>query len=160
MTMPATTDVPVAEPRRRRPTPVTILAAVQTIIGVTNLGVAVVLLANAGQESPLIEALLDRSSFNFLDASLLPLALATIGLLDLAAAGLLLQVRRLGWTLAMLLAGFTLTVLIVTYAAGGTASTLALLLNVVAVLYLNASQTRAAFGLVPANQISLEDARG
>ena len=47
-----------------------------------------------------------------------------------------------------------------TYATGGKASTFALLINVVAVLYLNASQTRAAFGLVPASQISLEDARG
>jgi hypothetical protein len=159
MTMPATADVPVAPPRRR-PTPVTILAAVQTLIGVANLGVAIVLFTSGGQESPLVRALLDQSSFKFVDPTLLPFALGTIGLLDLAAAGLLLQVRRLGWTLAMLLAGFTLTVLVVTYATGGTASTLALLLNVVAVLYLNASQTRAAFGLVPASQVSLEDARG
>ena len=158
--MTASTAVPAAPPRRRRPTPVTILAAIQTVIGVANLGVAIVLFTNASQGSPLIDALLDRSSFKFVDPALLPLALATIGLLDLAAAGLLLQVRRLGWTLAMLLAGFTLTVLVVTYATGGKASTFALLINVVAVLYLNASQTRAAFGLVPASQISLEDARG
>ena len=138
----------------------TILAAIQTVIGVANLGVAIVLFTNASQGSPIIEALIDRSSFKFLDPALLPLALGTIGLLDLAAAGLLLQVRRLGWTLAMLLAGFTLSVLILTYFTGGNASTFAILLNVVAVLYLNASQTRAAFGLVPASQISLEDARG
>ena len=158
--MTASPAVPITPPRRRRPTPVTILAAIQTVIGVANLGVAIVLFTNANQGSPLIEALIDRSSFKFVDPALLPLALATIGLLDLAAAGLLLQVRRLGWTLAMLLAGFTLTVLIVTYFIGGNATTFAVLLNVVAVLYLNASQTRAAFGLVPASQIALEDARG
>ena len=158
--MTASPAVPVAPPRRRRPTPVTILAAIQTIIGVANLGVAIVLFSNASQGSSIIEALLDRSSFKFVDPALLPLALGIIGLLDLAAAGLLLQVRRLGWTLAMLLAGFTLTVLVVTYLTGAAPSTLALLLNVIAVLYLNASQTRAAFGLVPASQVSLEDARG
>ena len=146
--------------RRRRPTPVTILAVIQIVLGVANLAVAGVLLMDPNNVPPVVEALLDRSTWAFLGGQALPIALGIVGVLDLVAAGLLLQLRRLGWTLTMLLSGFALSVLIVAYATGGRVSTLALLLNVVGVLYLNAGQTREAFGLVPVGRSSLEDTRG
>ena len=146
--------------RRRRPAPVTILAVIQIILGVANLGVAGILLADPDNVPPVVEALIHRSTWAVVGGQALPLALGTIGVLDLVAAGLLLQLRRLGWTLTMLLSGFALSVLIVTYATTGEVSTIALLLNVVGVLYLNAGQTREAFGLVPVGHSSLEDTRG
>lgn len=146
--------------RRRRPTPVTILAAIQTVLGVANLGVAALLLVAPDDVPAIIDALIDRSTWGVIGGGALPITLGIVGLLDLVAAGLLLQLRRLGWTLTMLLSGSALALLIVTYVTGGQVSTVALLLNVVGVLYLNAGQTREAFGLVPPGHSSLEDTRG
>ena len=145
--------------RRHRPVPVTILALIQTVLGVLNLGVAIALLLDAGMDETL-GALIDRSTFAFVEGPALILVFVVIGFLELISAALLLRLRRTGWTLAMLLSGASLTVQVVTYFSTGRLTTLALVLYVVSVLYLNQRGVREAFGLLPAGHAALEDERG
>jgi hypothetical protein len=145
--------------RRRRPVAVSILAAIQVVLGVLNLAVAVALTADPELVREL-GGLIDRSAFAVVEGTTLVLVFAIVGILELTSASLLLRLRQAGWTLAMLLAGSSLAVQIVQYFANGSLTTLALVLNVVSVLYLNQSTVREAFGLVPAGHTSLEDERG
>lgn len=146
--------------RRPRPAPVTILAGIQTVLGVANLIVAAIIVIDPENTPSFVDALIERSTWGMFEGQALGVVLIVIGLIDLVAAGLLLQVRRAGWMLTMLSCGASLAVLIVTYYVSGEVTTLALLLNVVAVLYLNAGQTREAFGLLAVGHSSLEDTRG
>jgi len=145
--------------RRRRPVAVTILAAIQVVLGVLNLAVAIALTADPALAREL-GVLIDRSAFAIVEGTTLVLVVGIVGILELTSAALLLRLRQSGWTLAMLLAGASLTIQIVQYFANGSLTSLALLLNVVSVLYLNQSQVREAFGLVPAGHTALEDERG
>jgi hypothetical protein len=145
--------------RRQRPVPVTILAFIQILLGVLNLGVAVAL-ATDPQRIESLGILVDRSAFAFVEGTTLILVIGTVGILELTSAALLLRLRQSGWTLAMLLSGTSLAVQVVQYFANGSLTTLALLLNVVSVLYLNQSTVREAFGLVPPGHTTLEDERG
>jgi hypothetical protein len=145
--------------RRRRPVPVTILALIQIVLGVLNLGVAFALTLDSDMDQAL-DVLIDRSAFAFVDGTALILAFVVIGVLELTSAAFLLRLRRTGWTLAMLLSGASLTVQVITYFSTGRLTTLALLLYVVSVLYLNQRGVREAFGLLPAGHAALEDERG
>lgn len=147
--------------RRRRPVAVTILAAIQVVLGVLNLAVAIALTADPELVRDL-GGLIDRSAFAVVEGRTLVLVFAVVGILELTSASLLLRLRQAGWTLAMLLSGASLAVQIVQYFANGPDSLtpLAMVLNVVSVLYLNQSTVREAFGLVPAGHTSLEDERG
>lgn len=145
--------------RRSRPFPVTILAFIQVVLGVLNLGVAIALAANPELMAQL-GILVDRSAFAVVEGTSLILIFLLVGSLELTSAALLLRLRQGGWTLAMLLAGTNLAVQIVQYVADGTLTTVSLLLNVVSVLYLNQSTVREAFGLVPPGHSTLEDERG
>ena len=145
--------------RRHRPVPVTILAFIQIVLGILNLAVAIALVAEADELVDL-GVLIDRSAYSFVEGTTLILIFIVVGTLELVSAALLLRVRRTGWTLAMLLSGASLTIQIVQYFANGSLTTLALLLNVVSVLYLNQRGVREAFGLLPAGHAALEDERG
>ena len=145
--------------RRGRPVAVTILAAIQVVLGVLNLGVAIALTADPDLVREL-GVLIDRSAFAVVEGTTLIVVFGIVGILELTSAALLLRLRQAGWTLAMLLSGASLTVQIIQYFANGSLTELALLLNVVSVLYLNQSQVREAFGLVPAGHTALEDERG
>ena len=145
--------------RRHRPVPVTILAFIQIVLGILNLAVAIALVAEADELVDL-GVLIDRSAYSFVEGTTLILIFIVVGTLELVSAALLLRVRRTGWPLAMLLSGASLTIQIVQYFANGSLTTLALLLNVVSVLYLNQRGVREAFGLLPAGHAALEDERG
>lgn len=144
---------------RQRPVPVTILAVLQVVLGVLSLAVAAALLLDPSLASAL-SGLIDRSAYGFIEGRVLIVVVGLVGMLELISAGLLLQLRQTGWTLAMLLSGINLGVQIFSYVSAGTLTTLSLVLNVVSVLYLNQGTVREAFGLVPAGHGALEDERG
>ncbi len=156
---PAGDAVAPASVVRRRPVPVTILALIQVVLGVLSLAVAGALLLEPDLADEL-RVLIDRSAYGFLDGRGLIAVIGLVGLLELTAAALMLQLRQTGWTLAMLLSGINLGVQILGYVSAGTLTTLSLLLNVVSVLYLNQTTVREAFGLVSAGHVALEDERG
>ena len=159
-----TTDPPPAVATRpsrpRRPTPVTILAAIQIITSVTYLALAVTLVADPAVRSGFVHALGPgwRGADAWLEALLL---FGALGLLELFAAMQLLRLRRVGWTISMLVAGVVLAWQIATYWSTGQVSSLSMLLNVFTVLYLNQRQVQAAFGLAATGSKSdLESERG
>jgi hypothetical protein len=144
---------------RRRPAPVTILAVIQIVLGTLNLAGAIALAVDPAMMVQL-GGLIDRSAFAIVEGRILIAIFGLVGMLELTSAYLLLHLRQSGWTLAMLLSGTSLAVQIFTYFSNGSVTTLALVLNVVGVLYLNQSTVREAFGLVPIGHGSLEDERG
>ncbi len=60
---------------------------------------------------------------------------------------LLLRMRRLGWTITMLLAGTSLSAQIYLWWSGQSVTSIWLLVNVLTVFYLNQRQVREAFGI-------------
>jgi hypothetical protein len=145
--------------RRHRPAPVVILAAIQILLGVLNLAVALALALDPDRAADL-GVLIDRSAFAIVEGQLLVVIFALVGSLELMSAFLLLRLRQSGWTLAMLLSGTSLAVQIITYVSNGSLTTVALMLNVISVLYLNQGSVREAFGLIPVGHATLEDERG
>lgn len=135
--------------RVRRPVPVTILAILR--------------LLTAAAYGLIVAALLvDRPStlavwFGFqrlAQGSLGPVAetVLIIGIGILAAASLvaglwLLRMRQIGWTLTMLLAGFSLATQILFWWNQGAVNAISLATEVVTVFYLNQRTVRVAFGI-------------
>lgn len=133
---------------RRRPAPVTILAVIQ-IIGATGylLSIATV----TGADLKFFTALAERGLQILSDETVSTITVATT-LVVMAAIGytgaiLLLRMERLGWTIVMLLTGWSLASQIYLYATGGSVTPTMLLLGAVTVLYLNQRQVRMAFDI-------------
>ena len=136
---------------RRRPPVVTILASLQIVQAVI-AGVAAILVIGDPASGPeVLKATAVTRSADLIGLGGLTWAgafLAVLALLEVTAAVLLLRMRRAGWTLSMLLAGFSLTSQIVDYVQTGIVLPVAMVLSVVTVLYLNQGSVRASFGLV------------
>jgi len=142
--------------------PVTILAAIQIFLAIVfgGLGAFALLIPEAA-----LPALSDLAAASggpgaAAVATGAGLLFAVLAGLELIAGIALLQVRQLGWTIAMLMAGASLASQIVTWWSTGEVLAISMLLSVVTVLYLNQGQVRAAFGLALGHGTSLEDDRG
>lgn len=142
------TATPPGTLTRRRPAPVTILAVIQAI-GATSYVASIAAIDGVRFEALQelaargITIATDDAITTTLFAGML-LAMAVIGY---AAAILLFRMQRLGWTVTMLLAGWSLASQIYLYVTSGDLSPTIMLLQVVIVLYLNQRQVRAAFGI-------------
>ena len=135
---------------RRRPTPVTILAVVQLV---TSIGYLATVLALTGNELQYLGEL-TRDGLVALGAekaSLIALntGLAIITVLGFSSSILLFRMKRTGWTITMLVTGWSLATQISLYYIDGakTLTPAIMLLNIVIVLYLNQRPVRAAFGI-------------
>jgi hypothetical protein len=142
---------------RRRPVPVTILAALQLLtallLGVSAVGLAV--------DAAFASAMLgEAGAAAGLEAATLAVIIGIVAALELVAAVALLRLSRLGWTLTMLLAGVSLATQVLTFWSTGEVLTLSMLLGVATVLYLNQRPVRVAFGLADVRGADLEEERG
>jgi hypothetical protein len=133
---------------RRRPTPVTILAVIQAI-GATGYLLSVATLA--GAELDILQSLAERGlriiNTTTLASTTLVTALVAMAIVGYTAAILLFRMRRLGWTLTMLLTGWSLASQIYLYVTGGDLVPAIMAVPVITALYLNQRQVRAAFGI-------------
>ena len=145
---------------RRRPVPVTILAAIQLVtallLGVTAVGLAVDLTS----ASAILGDAVGTGEAAGLEAATLAVIVGIMAALELVAAVALLRLSRLGWTLTMLLTGVSLATQILTFWSTGEVLTLSMLLSVATVLYLNQRPVRVAFGLADVHGADLEEERG
>ena len=144
-----------SETVRRRPTAVTILAVIQAIGALAYLLSAATL---AGAEFTVLAGLADRG-FRIINPATLSSATVGAWLLVMAVVGLtasvlLFRMRRLGWTMTMLLTGWSLASQIYLYVTGGDLVPAMMVLPVVTALYLNQRQVRAAFGVAGASPTS------
>jgi hypothetical protein len=149
---------------RRRPTPVTILALLQIVLALLLAAVAVEALLDPGSAAEFLRGLAGESGIASIPAADLAAGVVLIfgfaAGLELFAAVALLQVRRIGWTLTVLLAGASLATQIFTWWSSGEVDSFSMLLSIVTVLYLNQGPVRAAFGLTDARGRDLVDERG
>jgi hypothetical protein len=146
--LPAGPDAVAAPSRGRRPAPVTILAAVQVLVAIGYLMSAAQLLAG---DISAVQALFGEGSGVASDASIVVISVVSVlvvmTVVAVAAAVLLLRMRRLGWTITMLLAGWSLASQIYVYLTLGDLAPPIMILGVITVLYLNQRQVRTAFGI-------------
>jgi hypothetical protein len=142
------TDTPPVTVIRKRPTPVTILAAVQLI---SSAGYALSVAAVAGTQFNLLGDLADRGleyvGEEALATAAVVSALSVLAVVGFVAAILLFRMRQLGWTLTMLVAGVSLAAQVYAYWSSGALTVHLMLIQVVIVLYLNQREVRAAFGI-------------
>jgi hypothetical protein len=141
--------IPEAPSARRRPVPVTILAGLQLLAA---LGYALTCLALLQDGKAALAALTGMPGLAVGERGPLAVALAVVilggaGVAALWGAILLLRMRRLGWTITMLLAGLGLATSIWVWWSTGAGLTAWLVIQVATVFYLNQRQTRQAFGL-------------
>jgi hypothetical protein len=133
---------------RHRPTPVTILAVIQAI-GATGYLLSVATLA--GAEHVILQGLADRGlrviNESTLTGTTLATALLAMAIVGYTASILLYRMRRLGWTITMLLTGWSLASQIYLYVTGGDLVPAMMAVPVITALYLNQRQVRAAFGI-------------
>lgn len=152
---PAPTTLPAPGRRdrassRRRPTPVTILAVVQLV---TSLGYLATVLTLLGAEMTYLRELARDGILAVTSGSVqvtaLVGALALMTVLGVSSSILLFRMKKAGWTITMLVTGWSLAAQILLYYLDGQASLspLIMLLNVVIVLYLNQRAVRSAFGI-------------
>ncbi len=153
---------PAVPATRHRPMPVTILAAIQIFLAILFGALGAVALLDPEAALPALSELATASGGPGAAAVAAGAALlfGVVAGLELLAGIALLQVRQLGWTLAMLMAGVSLASQIVTWWSTGEVLAISMLLSVVTVLYLNQGQVRETFGLAGGHGISLEDDRG
>jgi hypothetical protein len=145
---------------RRRPVPVTILAAIQVVTGLMLAIVAALFVLDQEATFPLFANVAGAGNALVVEAVGVATVCAAMALLEIVAAVALLRLRRLGWTLTMLLTGVSLASAIATWWLSGEVLTVSLLLGVVTVLYLNQRQVRAAFDLAGGRGADLEEERG
>lgn len=142
------TDVPSATVTRRRPAPVTILAVIQAI-GATGYLASIAVIDGVRLEA--LQELAARgitiATDDALTTTMFVVILLAMAVIGYAASILLFRMQRLGWTVTMLLAGWSLASQIYLYVTAGDLSPALMLLQVVIVLYLNQRQVRAAFGI-------------
>jgi hypothetical protein len=143
------TDIPATtRPGRRRPAPVTILAVIQLLSGVGYVLTLAVLLGVSGVSLDPMKlnsiALLEED----LAASAISISMVSVlGVVAFASSLLLFRMKRLGWTLTMLVTGLSLSSQIFIYYTEGTLVPMLMITSVVTVLYLNQREVRTAFGI-------------
>jgi len=132
-----------------RPGPVTVLAVLRLATGALYAVLTAWILID--RESAL-NAISASSRFGNAIAPLpTPMVVAFgagIAIASLAAGFLLLRLKQLGWTLAMLLSGLTLLIGITIWWYQGSTSTAWMLIEVVSVFYLNQRRVKETFGIV------------
>ena len=141
--------VPIETPARR-PAPVTILAFIQLVIAV---GYGVLTVALIRDPSGALEAISGSTRLGHGPIAQLPTPLlvgiaAGLCIASLAGAILLFRVRRLGWTITMLLAGLSLAVSIYVWWTQSATSSFTLLVEVIVVFYLNQRPVKETFGII------------
>jgi hypothetical protein len=145
---------------RRRPAPVTILAGLQFVTALL-LGLSAVgLVLDPAIAPAILGDAVGTGDDASLEAATLAIILGIMAALELVAAVALFRLHRLGWTLAMLLAGVSLASAIATWWFTGEVLTMSMLLGVATVLYLNQRQVRAAFDLAGDRGADLGEERG
>lgn len=156
----------VAPPaRRRRPFAVTALAGLQLISATYFALAATVLVVDPTAREALSGAFetLGLRSGALADAEgpAVGALFAAVALLELLAAILLLRLKRIGWTITMLLTGVALAAQILNWWNSGEVVALGLLLNVATVFYLNQRMVRQIFGIAGSRIVeTLEVNRG
>jgi hypothetical protein len=135
-------------PKRRRPAAVTILAGFQLLSALAYAASAATL---AGAELNRLKKLADFGLQVIDDGTIVDTTLFSIlvvmTIVGLAAAILLLRMKQAGWTITMLVTGWSLASQIYLYVTGGGLVPGIMIVNVVTVLYLNQRGVRAAFGI-------------
>ncbi len=149
-----------APARRRRPAAVTILAAIQVLTALMLAMIAAALLLDPAAMLPIVGGIAVPGDALVVEAAVVGAVFAAMAVLEVVAAVALLRLRRLGWTLTMLLAGASLASSIATWWFTGEVPTVSMLLGVATVLYLNQRQVRAAFDLAGDGAMDLEGERG
>ena len=149
-----------APAHRRRPAAVTILAAIQVFTALPLAMIAVALLLDPAATLSIVGGVALPGDALVVEAAVVAAAYAAMAVLEVVAAVALLRLRRLGWTLAMLLAGASLASSIATWWFTGEVPTVSMLLGVATALYLNQRQVRAAFDLAGDRATYLEEERG
>jgi hypothetical protein len=139
---------------------VTILAAIQVFTALTLAMIAAALLLDPAATLPTIGGVAVTGVALVVEAAVVAAVFTAMAVLEIVAAVALLRLRRLGWTLAMLLAGVSLASSIAAWWFTGEVATMSMLLGVATVLYLNQRQVRAAFGLAGGRAMDLEEERG
>ena len=136
-------------PPTRRPAAVTILAVLQLITaaayGLIFVGLVVggpSMVAEVAGRVMVAEDLVAELRTGFV-----LLVLGVLFVACLAAGVLLLRMRRLGWTITMLIAGLGLATSVYLWWFRGTRLEFWLLVQIVTVFYLNQRQVRHAFGI-------------
>jgi len=148
--------------RPRRPAAVTVLAIIQLasalVYGLLLLG----LLLDGTATTEAMVAVEGGLSGVALTVEIAALRTFVAILFAAAVSGgvLLLRMRRLGWTITMLMTGVGLATSIVTWLADGTVVSMWLAVEVVTVFYLNQRQVRHAFGIVRRTGPAPETSRG
>lgn len=129
--------------------PVTILAVLQLLAATAYVLTCVALLTNGAATLGSITGMQELvvSDLGPIAVAVAVAILGGAGVVALAAAILLLRMRRLGWTITMLLAGLGLATSIWFWWTQGAELTAWLVIQVATVFYLNQRQTRAAFGI-------------
>jgi hypothetical protein len=133
----------------RRPPAVTILAILQVITAAAYWLIFVGLIVGG---PPALEAIAGRLLVaeeliaEFREGVVL-LVVGVLCVACLAAGVLLLRMRRLGWTITMLIAGLGLATSVYLWWFQGTRLEFWLLVQIVTVFYLNQRQVRHAFGI-------------
>ena len=150
---------------RRRPFAVTALAGLQLISATYFALAATVLVVDPTAREALSGAFetLGLRSGALADAEgpAVGALFAAVALLELLAAILLLRLKRIGWTITMLLTGVALAAQILNWWNSGEVVALGLLLNVATVFYLNQRMVRQIFGIAGSRIVeSLEVNRG
>lgn len=134
--------------RVRRPPAVTILAILQLLsAAVYGLVLAILLVDGPAVLGALASGAADGPLVIDLEFAALVVIVGGSCVAALAAGILLLRMRRLGWTITMLLAGLGLGASIYDWWTDGTALSIWLLVQIVTVFYLNQRQVREAFGI-------------
>ncbi len=144
--------------RRRRPAPVTILAAIEILSGIGYLATLLFLLGISGAviESMQLDSIQAIQGDMVITATVIAM-LAVLTVVAFAAAILLLRMKQLGWTMTMLVTGLSLSSQIFLYVTQGDLVPVLMLTSVITVLYLNQRQVRTAFGIGhPADDVAAE----
>ncbi len=154
-----------APPTRQRPLPVVILAGIQFFNAFFYGLATLILLISPGSGRGLLD-LLERAGIRTgalegREDLVFALLFAGLTVAYLLITVALFQMRRVGWTATMLFTGAALAIQIYVWWARGELVAVSMLLNVVAVFYLNQRQVRDAFGISRSRiSASLESRRG
>lgn len=151
--------------RRRRPFAVTALAGLQLISATYFALAAAALVVDPTARQALSGAFetlgLRSGALADVEGLAAGALFAAVALLELLAAILLLRLKRIGWTITMLLTGVALAAQIFNWWNSGEVVALGLLFNVATVFYLNQRMVRQIFGITGSRIVeTLEVNRG
>jgi len=137
------------EKRVRRPIPVTILAILRLLTAAAYGLIVVALLVDRPSTLAVWFGFqrLAQGSLGPVAETLLIAGLAFLAIASFVAGIWLLRMRQVGWTLTMLLAGFSLATQILFWWNQGAVNSISLAAEVVTVFYLNQRTVREVFGI-------------